>query len=98
MADTDSNRIVAFGVRPRTVGLPPLSDAHLEAAARRLCHIRGIDPDQRISHGERPPFGGGPVLALLDSSDAWQLVADEIRSFHEIWCALNTCWLDDTQG
>lgn len=52
----------------------------IEAAGRRLCELRGIDPDESIPHGQRVPRGnyrGGPVNDMLYYSKAWELAGEE---------------------
>lgn len=65
-----------------------MTEEQLEMAARKLCEIRGIDPEKRIPHGA-PPNDMGYVPAVLLHSPAWKLVAGEIRGFYQIAQALD---------
>lgn len=66
-----------------------MTEQQLEAAARKLCELRGLDPDQRVSHGA-PPNNMGYVPAVLLYSPRWQMVAGEIRGFYQIAQALDS--------
>jgi hypothetical protein len=57
-----------------------MTEEQIEKAARKLCELRGIDPDRRVSHAA-PPTSMGYVPAVLMYSPAWTLVASEIRGF-----------------
>jgi hypothetical protein len=65
-----------------------LNDKQLEAAARKLCEIRGIAPDTRCPHGAAPDPVTGIAPAVLLYSPAWLLVADEIRHHEQIASAI----------
>ena len=56
-----------------------MTPKQLEAAARKLCEIRGVDPDEAIGiiEGESIVF-------------QWCIVADEIRAYLEIQEAINS--------
>lgn len=51
-----------------------------ERVARKLCELRGIDPEQSVAHGCDPDSGAGITLWRLQSSPAWELVAREVRA------------------
>ncbi|MHB8388006.1 MAG: hypothetical protein ACYDBH_00325 [Acidobacteriaceae bacterium] len=55
----------------------------LEAAARKLCELRGIDPDARVGHGAGPDARGF-IPAVMVWSSAWQLVAQEISAWEQL--------------
>lgn len=55
-----------------------------EAAARRLCELRGIEPDQFVGHEVE---GSG----MWHSSPRWWLVADEVMAYHQCAIALAEC-------
>jgi hypothetical protein len=54
----------------------------LEAAARKLCELRGQDPDKDVGHGAESD-SYGVVCDILLYSKRWQLVADEIRKLDQ---------------
>jgi hypothetical protein len=66
-----------------------MTEEQLEAAARKLCEIRGIDPDKSVPHGA-PPNDMGYVPSVLLYAPAWRLVASEIRNFYQIAQALDS--------
>lgn len=56
-----------------------MTEAQLEAAARELCRLRGVDPDKSTGHGAEP----GPSGATCDVwmySPAWCLAVKEVRA------------------
>lgn len=65
-----------------------MTEQQLEAAARKLCEIRGIDPDFLVSHGV-PPSDMGYVPAVLLHSPAWTLAVSEVRNFYELAKAID---------
>jgi hypothetical protein len=65
-----------------------MDDKWLEGAARRVCELRGIDPDKMVSHGAEPDEFG-IVLGVLLHSPAWRLVAREVVAHQQISQALN---------
>lgn len=65
-----------------------MTEQQIEAAARKLCELRGIDPDHLISHGA-PPSDMGYVPAVLLHSPAWRLVASEVQKFYEMAMAVD---------
>lgn len=71
-----------------------MTDEQLEAAARKLCEIRGIDPDRQIGHGA-PPNANGAVPAVMLYSPAWRLAASEIMGFYQVAKALDFVLGDD---
>lgn len=67
-----------------------MTDADLEPAARRLCEIRGVDPDERVGHGH------SVHSTLLVYSPQWMLYVSELRSHMEIEQALMDVLLEST--
>lgn len=65
-----------------------MTDEQIEVAARKLCEIRGIDPDRRVGHGAEPD-ANGLVPAVLLYSPAWRLVAREVTSFYQVAQAID---------
>lgn len=65
-----------------------MTEADLELAARKLCEIRGIDPDFMVSHAA-PPTDQGYVPAVLLHSPAWRLAVSEVRKFWEMAQAID---------
>lgn len=65
-----------------------MTEQQLEAAARKLCEIRRIDPDFLVSHGA-PPNDMGYVPAVLLHSPAWRLAVSEVRQFYEMAMAVD---------
>jgi len=60
-----------------------MNNEKLEIAARKLCALRGIDPDELVTHGADPdPDGYCPAIAI--KSKRWSRVAREIRKQLEI--------------
>lgn len=71
---------------------PPTLDAKaLEIVARRVCELRGLDPDKSIPHGAAPDEHG-VVLAILLHSPRWMLVAAEVKTWWEIQTACDNCY------
>jgi len=63
-----------------------LTPEQLEAAARKLCEIRGIDPDERRENETKhDEFISTTVIFL-----AWEECADEIRAYLEIQEAIRS--------
>lgn len=55
-----------------------MTDEQIKAAARRLCELRGQDPDAMVIHGPKPDqFGFAPAVAM--QSPMWVLTLDEIQ-------------------
>jgi hypothetical protein len=53
-----------------------MTDAQIEAAARELCRLRGLDPDECADWpDESPPLG-------------WRAQVPEVRSFAEVGTAI----------
>lgn len=65
----------------------------LEQAARKLCAIRGLNPDQMLEHGA-PPDERGYVLL---HSPQWKLIAAEIRAFYQVAEAIDSVLLKGLQ-
>lgn len=63
-----------------------LTPEQLEAAARKLCKIRGIDPDERRENETRHDEFISTTVVFL----AWEECADEIRSYLEIQEAIQS--------
>ena len=66
-----------------------MTEEQLERAARALCEMRGINPDERVPHGP-PPGPGGMVTANLIFSPAWRLAAGEVLQFWNMAKAIDT--------
>jgi hypothetical protein len=63
-----------------------LTERHIELAARQLCRLRGIDPEQVVSHGAR---GNGMVVEdIMLMSPAWKLRVGEVRAYLEVSSAV----------
>jgi hypothetical protein len=60
-----------------------MTEQQIEAAARKLCEIRGIDPDLLMSHGA-PPSDHGYVPMVLLHTPAWRMYVSEVRKFWEM--------------
>lgn len=60
-----------------------MNEAQIEIAARQLCKIRGIDPDERVMHGA-DPNPDGTVYAIALYSPAWTRAAREIEYQQQI--------------
>ena len=56
-----------------------MTENQIEVAARKLCELRGIDPESLIAH-EAKPDSRGFVPAILLHSKAWKVAAAEVRS------------------
>jgi len=50
-----------------------------EKKARKLCELRGLDPDKEIGHG-----ADTPGMDVMMFSPRWERVALEIDSFEQI--------------
>lgn len=62
-----------------TFSIPdPLTDEQVEQAARELCRLRGLDPEEQIVTGA-PPQPGGWIPAISVYHPRWQLAAGEVR-------------------
>lgn len=60
-----------------------MNDKQLESAARRLCELRGIDPDYQVAHGADPgPDGFVPGVLLY--SPAWMRAKREIEDWNNL--------------
>lgn len=65
-----------------------LTEEQLEKAARKLCELRGIDPDKRVPHSA-PPTNMGYIPAVMMYSPAWTLMAGEVRNFWNLIAAID---------
>ncbi len=64
-----------------------MNDKQKKAAARELCRLRGIDPDQPVAHGADPsPDGFVPAVCLY--SPAWERAVREIEAQERIEAAM----------
>jgi len=61
-----------------------MNEEKLEKAARKLCELRGLDPDERVGHGH--PDG----YAVMLYSPRWKLVAGEIESTLQVLEAIDS--------
>ena len=61
-----------------------LTDQQIEAAARKLCELRGIDPDfsYLVTVADAPV--GGQLKLHEETRTHWQCVADEIRAADQL--------------
>ena len=66
-----------------------MTEQQIEAAARKLCEIRGVNPDARVAHGA-PPNENGIVHAVLVYSPYWRVVAREVLSFYQVAQAVDS--------
>lgn len=66
-----------------------MTDEQLEAAARKLCELRGIDPERMVPTAP-PPTDMGYVPAVLLHTPAWRAAVAEIRGFYQIAQALDS--------
>ena len=57
-----------------------MTDEQIEAAARRLCKIRGVDPDKGVS----PVDGLDPNIVEPGSVPRWKWVSREVRANLEV--------------
>ncbi len=64
-----------------------MDKAWMERAARKVCEMRGFNPDELVSHGPPPDPLGMMALVLL-RSPRWRLVANEVRAHHQVAQAL----------
>ena len=64
-------------------GESTMTDAQIEMAARKLCELRGLDPDARVcrAHPKHHLLAIYPFL--------WEVAADEIRDFERIRMAIH---------
>ena len=65
---------------------PPMTDAQRERAARALCLLRKINPDQRVRHSSP----GDPQSLVLTYSYAWEIAQNEIAAHELIEMAMGT--------
>lgn len=65
-----------------------MTDEQIEKAARKLCELRGIDPDMSVGHGAQPD-ANGMVPAVMCYSAAWRLAAHEIVAFFQVAKAID---------
>lgn len=65
-----------------------MTDEEFERAGRRLCELRGQDPDELIGHSPRADERG-IVAAVLLSSPAWRLATHEVKNFLTIAQAID---------
>jgi len=66
-----------------------MTEQKIEYAARILCKIRGLDPDESVKHAA-DPSPSGYVCDICLISPRWRLVAREIVVFEEVRQALET--------
>lgn len=64
-----------------------MNEKEIEAAARRLCAIRGIDPEVMVGHGAEPN-AQGHVPAVWLHSPAWRRLVPEIVAHLQVTEAL----------
>lgn len=60
----------------------------LEVAARTLCELRSLDPDEIVGHGPEPAEDES-VYDVLLHSPRWHLAEKEIREFAAMSIALD---------
>jgi len=65
-----------------------MNDKQKEQAARRLCELRGIDPDEKVQHGADPDKNGF-VVSILLCSPAWERALREIEDHVRMHEAIN---------
>lgn len=65
-----------------------MNDKQLEVAARELCRIRGIDPDDSVAHGA-DPNPDGTVNCVLLYSPAWTRMLKEVKAHLEVHRAVS---------
>ena len=56
-----------------------MSEDGIERVARKLCEVRGQNPDELIGHGAKADPSGF-TSAIWLHSPRWSLVADEVRA------------------
>jgi len=71
-----------------------MTEQQIEAAARKLCEIRGIDPD-RAAPVSPPPTTMGYVPAVALALPAWREAKAEILGFYQVAQALDSVLGDD---
>ena len=54
-----------------------MTEEQIEAAARKLCELRGIDPETLVKHGCEPTHTGY-VPAILLCSPAWVIAKQDV--------------------
>jgi hypothetical protein len=67
-----------------------LTPEQLEAAARKLCEIRGIDADLKHFFTEADVDAGGALHLTERAVAEWECKAEEIRSYLEIQQAIQS--------
>ena len=67
-----------------------LTPEQLEAAARKLCEIRGIDADLKHTFTEADVDGSGALHLTERAVAEWECKADEIRAHLEIQQAIQS--------
>lgn len=55
-----------------------MSDYTLEDAARELCQLRGVDPDQKITTSPKPNKDGTVNMVAIHKP-YWMVVRDELK-------------------
>jgi len=65
-----------------------LTPAQLEKAARGLCHLRGVDPDESIIHAP-DPLPNGWRSEELRYSPRWERAALEVTHHQQLHGALS---------
>lgn len=66
-----------------------LTTEQLQQAARKLCQLRGHDPDRMIGHGA-PPDANGIVPAVMLHSPAWRFAMKEIEDLMQVAEAIDS--------
>jgi hypothetical protein len=64
-----------------------MDNKQVERVARRLCVIRGFNPDDMVPHSPDPD-SSGVVYSILLYSPRWERVAREVRARMEMDAAL----------
>lgn len=68
-----------------------MTNSQAEAAARKLCELRGVDPDATVSHGvDVPDYApdGYAVPYVLLYSPAWRRALRDVRAAEAMQVAL----------
>lgn len=60
-----------------------MNSMQVELAARELCRLRGLDPDQSVGHADDPDENG-IVMDVWLHSPAWTRVAREVVAWDQV--------------
>lgn len=74
-----------------------MTEEQIELAARKLCELRGIDPETQVKHGTGPT-NTGCVTAILLCSPAWVIAKQDVMHHLLVAEAIKAANVNSTSG